>query len=441
LPNQNIKLKDITYSNFNTFKKPYRIKCNIMHQKSGGMIVSMLIVAVLALSIGLYVNLSNVDSQTILESFTNTSDYGYLSDDLVGHWKFDEDSGNTAYDSSGNDFHGTVYGATWTPGYIGGGLEFNGIDAYVQVSDVSSAPPSVLASLGEGSISVWFNVDHIPIDKGIRPIFYYGAYNPCIDMFDAANQGLVIEAGHSPVHRKSKRVYFTIFADGCDFPSFCFDSRDDLNEDEWYHFVAVVGEDYNTGYLNGEELVHRRYNFGTSSYSQFFADAVKHETLWIGKGYWDAEPVYFDGVIDDIRIYNRPLNAAEVRNLYGNMPPRRPILSGSSFGEIGEEYACTFNAQDPEGDDIFYYIDWGDGKIEEWIGPYPSGENVIVSHYWEHSGIYTVRAKARDTNGLESEWSNPFPIIMPKEKSIQQRFFTILENHPFLFRLVRRGLN
>ena len=51
-------------------------------------------------------------------------------------------------------------------------------------------------------------------------------------MFDVANQGFTIEVGHSPIHRKLKEACFTIFADGCDFPFFCFDSGDDLREDE-----------------------------------------------------------------------------------------------------------------------------------------------------------------------------------------------------------------
>ena len=192
---------------------------------------------------------------------------------LVAHWKLDEGSGNIVEDSSNYGNSGTVYGATWTTGAVDGALEFDGIDDFIQIPDDSSNPPVHLSSLGDGSISVWFKCDYIPTDNGIAPIFYYGSSSPCENMFDASNQGLIIEIGHSPVHLGSKRIYFTIFANGCAFPSFCFDSQDPLTEGEWYHFVAVVGTykniGYNTGYLNGEEMTNRRYNFGNQLYSQF----------------------------------------------------------------------------------------------------------------------------------------------------------------------------
>ena len=56
--------------------------------------------------------------------------------DLVGHWTFDEGQGTTAYDSSGNDHHGTLQGdPQWVTGYIGGALELDGTDDYVEVPD------------------------------------------------------------------------------------------------------------------------------------------------------------------------------------------------------------------------------------------------------------------------------------------------------------------
>ena len=41
---------------------------------------------------------------------------------LVGHWKLDEGSGTTAQDSSGNNYHGTITGAEWVTGQLGGAL-------------------------------------------------------------------------------------------------------------------------------------------------------------------------------------------------------------------------------------------------------------------------------------------------------------------------------
>ena len=56
-------------------------------------------------------------------------------------------------------------------------------------------------------------------------------------------------------------------------------------------------------------------------------------------------------------------------------------------------------------DDNFYlYVDWGDGSVEEWIGPYESGDEVSLNHVWENNNKYTIQVKAKDTNDKESEW-------------------------------------
>ena len=59
-----------------------------------------------------------------------------------------------------------------------------------------------------------------------------------------------------------------------------------------------------------------------------------------------------------------------------------------------------FKATDPDGDNICYCIDWGNGTVEEWTDFYPSGKEVTVNHIFKHIGDYTVRACAKDTCGL-----------------------------------------
>ncbi|MBS3774453.1 MAG: T9SS type A sorting domain-containing protein [Bacteroidales bacterium] len=245
---------------------------------------------------------------------------------LIAHWSFDETEGDTIYDKTGNGNHGTVYGAERIDGVSGNALSFDGEDDYARIPGDGEAPPSVLSELGEGSISLWFKVNHIPTNYGIAPIFYYGAEEKC-DFFDAANKGLIIELGHSPIHYGSERLYFTIWKNGCTYPSFCYDSNHAIPEGEWHHLVVVVRGDYNTGYLNGEEMVNRRYNFGDASYSQFFADAIAHEKLWLGKGHWDRTTQHYDGAIDELRIYSNPLSEAEVKNLYNGQSVPTAVTS------------------------------------------------------------------------------------------------------------------
>ena len=249
-----------------------------------------------------------------------TLDKPDISKGLIAHYNFDEINGKIANDTSEFGINSTVYGASWTEGRIGGALDFDGIDDYVQIPNNESPPPNHLKNKDQGSISLWFKCDYIPIDNAIAPLFQYGSKDPC-NVINNANGGLVIELGHDPLHIQSKRIYFTFFSNGCELhPSLCFDSNEQLNEGEWYHFVAVVGYyrniGYNTGYLNGKEIINRHYNFGDAFTAEFFQDAAMHESLFLGKGFWNKEVLYFDGIIDDFRIYDRPLSTEEINHLY-----------------------------------------------------------------------------------------------------------------------------
>ena len=62
---------------------------------------------------------------------------GNASADLVGHWKLDEGSGTTAYDSSGNGFDGTLVGDTkWVAGKYGAAVEVDGNGDYVEIPPI-----------------------------------------------------------------------------------------------------------------------------------------------------------------------------------------------------------------------------------------------------------------------------------------------------------------
>ena len=58
---------------------------------------------------------------------------GNAAAELVAYWTFDEGSGDTVIDSTGNGNDGTLMGAQWGEGKFGNALEFNGADQYVEV--------------------------------------------------------------------------------------------------------------------------------------------------------------------------------------------------------------------------------------------------------------------------------------------------------------------
>jgi hypothetical protein len=95
-----------------------------------------------------------------------------------------------------------------------------------------------------------------------------------------------------------------------------------------------------------------------------------------------------------------------------NNAPDKPKVSGPEVGAVGTEYEFTFIADDAEGDDIWLYIDWDDGNPDEWVGPFVSGTEIYRKHTWSAKGEYEIRAKAKDTSDLESEWSNSHDILI-----------------------------
>jgi pyrrolidone-carboxylate peptidase len=116
-------------------------------------------------------------------------------------------------------------------------------------------------------------------------------------------------------------------------------------------------------------------------------------------------------------------------------PPEKPTIRGPTVGKIGNIYDYTFSADDPENDEIFYYITWGDTQQEKWIGPYESGEKVIISHLWDKSGIYRIRVFAMDICGAISE-PETIEVIMLKDKTVTHPIFLILEKFPLIEKLL-----
>ncbi len=86
-----------------------------------------------------------------------------------------------------------------------------------------------------------------------------------------------------------------------------------------------------------------------------------------------------------------------------NEPPSKPTITGPTTGTQGVSYTFTVSSVDPEGDDIFYCVNWSDGTGEVCTGPFPSGQATTVSHTWSNPGIYLIKVRAHDTLNAESE--------------------------------------
>ena len=97
-----------------------------------------------------------------------------------------------------------------------------------------------------------------------------------------------------------------------------------------------------------------------------------------------------------------------------NRAPCAPIIVEDSSGDDKLECQCTFYSTDPDGDDLFYWIDWGDSNVEliqpldddekvvPWDGPYDSGYQLSLNHKYSQRGKYEITIISKDIYDLES---------------------------------------
>jgi hypothetical protein len=125
----------------------------------------------------------------------------------------------------------------------------------------------------------------------------------------------------------------------------------------------------------------------------------------------------------------------------GEAAPGAPTVTGPAKGKPGTPYSFNFVSTDPDADTLSYSIDWGDSTTTNLAGPYDSGVQVSVNHTYSVKGTYTVKAKAKDVHGLESDWGTfqfkaPVSSNMPFLPFWEQLF----ERYPNIFPLLRHLL-
>jgi hypothetical protein len=165
------------------------------------------------------------------------------------------------------------------------------------------------------------------------------------------------------------------------------------------------------------EVIYGGYSWGSdhSSFWQWGYDAVQYKE-------YETNPYYHtsNDIIENMNISYvtkcaklfLAVAAEFIQISSPNQPPNTPMISGKRNGEAGIEYVYNFTAFDPNDDNLYYYIDWGDNQFEEWIGPYESSEEITISHIWVEQGDYKIRVKVKDIEGAESDWAN-LEISMP----------------------------
>lgn len=164
------------------------------------------------------------------------------------------------------------------------------------------------------------------------------------------------------------------------------------------------------------------WDFGDGTASDWIGPYQAGETAcethsWSLPGTYEVKVKIKDGCQNE--SWSNPL----VIYIFENSPPSKPNITGPINGTVGVLYEWTFLSIDPDGDNITYYVDWGDKcGGAEYHGPYPSGEEVILKHRYLSKRVFIINSMAIDEHGIESEMTY-FEITIPKNKTLKNLFY------------------
>jgi hypothetical protein len=103
-------------------------------------------------------------------------------------------------------------------------------------------------------------------------------------------------------------------------------------------------------------------------------------------------------------------------------------------------YDFVFTADDPEGDQIWYEIRWGDG-VEIVDGPYSSGTSKRYSHKWNITGDIIIEARAKDSFDYYGEWAE-YAFTVPRYRTSNIILLDwLFEQFPYALKTIRYLLN
>jgi len=96
-----------------------------------------------------------------------------------------------------------------------------------------------------------------------------------------------------------------------------------------------------------------------------------------------------------------------------NHPPNTPSKpSGPTTGIVGTVYTYTTSTTDPDGDNVRYGWDAGDGVVDFWTENYSSGATCTVNIKFLGAGTYYLQVKAKDIHGAQSNFSQQLTVVI-----------------------------
>ncbi|UCH71821.1 MAG: PKD domain-containing protein [Thermoplasmatales archaeon] len=125
--------------------------------------------------------------------------------------------------------------------------------------------------------------------------------------------------------------------------------------------------------------------------------------------------------------------------IFSPAPSKPSKPSGKTGIKMNKEYTFSTTSTEPEGEEVYYKWDWGDGTNSGWIGPYVSGEQCTASHIWNKPAISKISVCARDPGGALSK-KTFLNIIVTRTKTRNYpftNFFNLIQNFPNLLILLK----
>jgi hypothetical protein len=124
-------------------------------------------------------------------------------------------------------------------------------------------------------------------------------------------------------------------------------------------------------------------------------------------------------------------------DLTDNTAPEIPNIDGPNNGKPGKEIEYKLSADDPQGDNVCFYVNWDDGT-GEWTNLDSPGEEIKVVHTWELEGTYDIRLKSIDQYCVDSDWAE-LTVTIQKNKAFNFNFNLLqrfLEQFPILQKIL-----
>ena len=222
---------------------------------------------------------------------------------MISYWKLDETSGNTASDSIGNNDGTLRNNPIWATGQVGNALRFDGNDDYIDLNDDNSL------NLGDTwTLMEWIYPESLTTENNAIIIHY--------DTSEITQNEYYVSGP-----QQNKIAYYSVEM-GTSAVSIT-----KLSENNWYH-TAITYDNGNVNfYLNGQP------DGGTTGYTTGDWDGGTKEISHSG-----TEP--FNGIIDEVSIYNRALTPTEIKDQYDNGLIRQGYCCQCSSGPCCD--GCNF---------------------------------------------------------------------------------------------------